>query len=266
DNSVKTLGIQWHPAVDNFGFKVQVINVDRSFTKREVLSDTAKLFDPLGILSPVTIYPKLFLQALWKLELGWDESIPEEIAIGWKHYRETLPRLEQIQIPRCVIVPNVINLQLHGFSDASERAYAAAVYIRSVAVSGSIEVHLLTSKTKVAPLKNVSLPRLELCGAVLLAKLMTNVHQALALNFNELHCWSDSTIVLAWINSASYKWKPFVANRITEIHECRPAPKWHHISGKDNPADLPSRGISPPDLQGNNLWWHGPALLHAPYH
>lgn len=151
-------------------------------------------------------------------------------------------------------------LILAGFSDASEKAFAACAYLCSVSSSGTA-VSFLSSKTKVAPVKTVSLPKLELCGAVLLVSLMKSVETALKLPDVVCHAWTDSTIVLAWINSHSSRWKTFVANRISTIQSSKLQIKWQHVSSNLNPADSASRGLSAEDLADFQLWWNRPEFL-----
>lgn len=122
---------------------------------------------------------------------------------------------------------------------------------------------LLCSKSRVAPIKNktVTLLRLELCGCVVLVRLLKNVREALKIEFNGIYTWSDSTIALAWISGDPSRQKVFTSNRTAEIQSILPSKHWHHVKSEDNPADLISRGASLKDLQQCKLWWEDPHWL-----
>ena len=168
---IKALGVLWNPTTDKLMFCGQ-FNQDTEFTKRSVLRIIASIYDPLGLLSPLIIKCKMFLQQLWQLKVNWDEPLPTEFQEQWHKIQRNLPSIQSIQIDRMVISKHKLKeIELHGFSDASEGAYGACLYIRSVDVVGNITTQLLCSKSRVAPLKRLSLPRLELCAAMLLADL-----------------------------------------------------------------------------------------------
>lgn len=260
ENSIKALGIYWNPSTDNFEFKISQSPFPKS-TKRNMLSDIAKLFDPLGWLSPVTILAKILLQRLWLLGVSWDEELPKDITDQWLEYRNQLCEIQNIKIHRWIGSTKNIKVELHGFSDASNAAYAAVVFSRTFLPDGTIQIQNLGAKTKVAPIKTVSLPRLELCGAVLLAKLMHSIQISLNHSNISLTAWSDSTITLAWIRGQPIRWKTFVANRITEILKYTNPDIWRHVTSTDNPADCASRGIFPRQLLEHSLWWSGPHWL-----
>ncbi|GFQ72581.1 integrase catalytic domain-containing protein [Trichonephila clavata] len=169
-----------------------------------------------------------------------------------------------MKIPRFLLVDSDNQFHLFGFSDASEKAYAAAIYCRSVSDTGKINVQLIIAKTRVAPLKNVSLPRLELCGALLLVKLMDFTCKALNYPISQAQFYTDSTIVLSWIGSHASRWKTFVANRVAKIQTLSSATQWHHISGSANPADLATRGVSSSTLL-TSIWLCGPKFLHETF-
>ncbi|XP_029659433.1 uncharacterized protein LOC115233263 [Formica exsecta] len=170
--------------------------------------------------------------------------------------------LNGFNIQRKIIATGAdVRLELHGYCDASERAYGACVYIRSSKSRELIQVQLLCSKSRVAPLKAISIPRLELCGAQLLAQLMTKVKKALELAITKTYYWTDSSIVLHWIKATNKKLPVFVAHRIGEIQELTSMDEWNHVGTKENPADLVSRGVTPNELKMSQLWWNGPQWL-----
>ena len=264
DESVKALGIYWNPTRDEFGFKVDMKPASTA-TKRSILSDVARLFDPLGWLSPSIIKAKIFLQQLWLLGVSWDDNIPTELLSMWLQYRQELQELAKIKISRWLgNTKSQQYCELHGFCDASNMAYAAVIYNRVVLADGTVVVKLIASKTKVAPIKQLSIPRLELCGAVLLAKLFKKVTESMNYTNISTHAFTDSTIVLCWIKHHPSRWKTFIANRVSEIQRSN-ITQWHHISSQENPADVASRGISPLLLQSHPLWWSGPLWLHNHY-
>ena len=255
---VSTLGVQWVPSSDVFTYCVPVYKKSL-LTKRLLLSELAKVFDPLGLLSPVTVTAKIMLQDLWKTGVSWDTELNEDWQVKWHQYQTELTAIHLLQIPRFVTQLNS-EIEIHGFSDASEKAYCAAVYIRSESSSGDIKVRLVAAKTKVAPIKLLSLPRLELCGAYLLANLVNYVKCALKIN-SKVTGWTDSSVVLRWLQSYPARWKTFVANRVAAIQENIPSESWRHISGEENPSDLGTRGIPAASLPSSSKWWIGPKWL-----
>ncbi|XP_059062702.1 uncharacterized protein LOC131855445 [Achroia grisella] len=261
----KVLGLKWDPSSDSFLFEIQ--SLDRPCTKRSILGELARIFDPLGFLSPVTIQAKCLIQKLWVLGVSWDETPPVEVVNSWNTYREQLPLLGALKIPRRFTCTDARSCELHGFCDSSEAAYGAVIYLRVSDSKGKINVFLGCSKARVVPLKRTSLPRLELCAAVLLSDLYKFVHDASIINIkiDATYFWSDSTVVLSWLRSHSSRWATFVANRVSHIQDITPAECWHHVSSGDNPADICSRGQFPSEIVGNELWWAGPSWLSKDY-
>lgn len=261
NTTLKMLGVQWDPKRDLFLYKIKLCPEKEQYTKRELVSEVARIFDPLGWLSPVVIMAKMRLQATWLLGIGWDEQISKEMANEWNEFKTTLKGVNEITLPRYIGLGfDDVQYELHGFCDASMKAYAAVVYLRSIKTNGIINVHLIAAKSRVAPTKTISLPRLELCGAVLLGKLMTKIKKALRMDF-ETVAWTDSMIALAWITGDSHRWETFVANRTTTIQEDIPRDKWRHVGTKDNPADVASRGVDAITLKDCTIWWQGPEWL-----
>ena len=257
----RILGIIWNSRSDSFHFSVEDDRPQGSISKRVMLSEVSKLFDPLGLLGPVVIIAKLLIQEIWQLSLDWDESVPVHIYTRWIHFKQQLGDLNNLTIPRHVKGTVSRHIQVHGFCDASQRAYGACIYFRSSLKDGTFQTQLLCSKSRVAPLKTISLPRLELCAAVLLAQLLEKVRSSIDLSDMGKILWSDSTITLNWISSCSRRWSVFVANRVGEIQRLTNAEDWRHVSSSDNPADLLSRGIDPCSLPAASIWWCGPAFL-----
>lgn len=148
-------------------------------------------------------------------------------------------------------------VELIGFSDASLKAYAAVIYMR-VWKNGTPHISLVTAKTRVAPIIKVTLPKLELSAALLLAKLMATVKRALNIPIEKTFYFSDSEVTLAWIKGDANRWKVFVANRVTEICQLSDKNDWRYVASKENSADCASRGLLPEQLVNFELWWHGP--------
>lgn len=260
-DTVKTLGLLYQPDSDTFRFSIQEVNTQK-VTKRSVLSEIAKIFDPLGLVGPVIASAKIFMQVLWQLKLDWDESLPEAQHTQWINYRNQLINLNKLQIDRWVLpLEDVSTIEIHGFCDASQKAYGASVYVRVVNENGDCRVNLLCSKSRVAPLKILSIPRLELCGALLLAGLVKSVVSSLDITISKTYLWTDSTIVLAWLKGNASNWKTFVSNRVGEIQRLTSFGQWNHVVTEDNPADLISRGCSADYLIQSEIWWKGPEWL-----
>lgn len=261
DDTIKSLGIHWNPRSDEFTYQS---TLDSSFiadTKRSMLSDISKLFDPLGWLSPLIVRAKILMQKLWCLDLNWDDKVPGEVFNQWRIIREDLQRVHLIKFPRSMAYSLDQPIELHGFSDASIHAFSAVVYSRILQPDGRYVISLLSAKTKVSPIKTISLPRLELCGAHLLSKLINRIRTDLRISDVQCHAWCDSSIVLHWMRGHPNRLKTFVANRVSDIMERGNIAKWHHVSGKDNPADCATRGLDAEALSMHPLWWNGPSWL-----
>lgn len=258
--SSKTLGLNWNCDLDNFCFSIK-IQSKKTITKRHILSIISQIFDPLGLVGPCIVEAKLIMQRLWIEQTSWDEEVNEEIKEMWFSFANTLPHLNHLQIPRWVLVDESIIHEIHIFSDASERAYGCCVYVRSISTSGLIQTQLLTSKSRIAPIKPTTIPRLELCGALLAARLSNKVLASLTLKINKCIFWCDSTIVLGWLHTPSTRLKVFVRNRVHEILECTKTHSWRYVPSKDNPADLVSRGVKADRISTSLLWWSGPNYL-----
>lgn len=263
-STTKTLGLRWNAKRDSFYFKLSSQPGQDLVTKRAVLSEIAKLFDPAGWLSPKIIVAKIIMQQIWKDKTDWDECLKPLTLIQWRSFLSDYSNIEKIDIPRWVNFHPDHEIELHGFCDASEKAYGATLYVRNVSHPFEISTHLLASKTKVAPVKSETLPRLELCGAALMANMVESLCSQLNLDKRKVYLWTDSTIVLSWLKKPPCHWPTFVKNRVALIVQKVGNTNWAHVDSKDNPADLASRGTLARDLIANTLWWHGPKWLQQP--
>lgn len=259
----KVLGIVWHPIHDTFKISIPDYNRgEKRVTKRLVLSRISQMFDPLGYVGPVIVTAKILMQELWVNKIGWDDELPVVLLEKWKTFSNNLHHLRNLQIPRWVLQSKeIVAIELHGFSDASMAAYGACAYIRTVYSDQSVSCNLLCSRSRIAPIKIVSLPRLELCGALLLSRM---IHRVLSIiniiEINKVYLWTDSTIVLCWLKGAPGRWTTFVANRIAEMQELTTNFMWKHVRSQENPADQLSRGILANEIY-NKIWLHGPNFL-----
>lgn len=258
----KTLGLHWLCNDDTLSFLINISNT-KKITKRHILSVISQIFDPLGLVGPCIVEAKRIMQRLWVEQSGWDTEVSPEIIEMWSTFVHTLPNLNNLKISRWVSSDLAVEHELHIFCDASEGAYGACIYVRSLCSNGSINVQLLVSKNRVAPIKVVTIPRLELCAALLGARLCTVVTESLTMPIVKRTFWSDSMIVLGWLNISPSQLKPFVRNRISEIQESTAGDKWRYVPSKDNPADLVSRGARADSIGDCSLWWSGPNFLQS---
>ena len=257
----KALGVSWDSGRDTMFTN---IGLPESFqqTKRGVISDVARTFDVLGWITPAILPMKILYRELWKEGLDWDEPVSEDQASKHQIWRSDLPVLKEVHLPRCYTRAEApSSLQLHGFADASCNAYAAVVYLRATYPTQEPTVQLVVAKSKVAPLKTRTIPQLELCGANLLARLISTTGQTLGIPISDITAYSDSTVVLGWLGGESGRYCVFSGHRIAATTILLPSQHWHHVPTDQNPADAASRGISAAELRDHELWWHGPPWL-----
>ncbi|XP_073835822.1 uncharacterized protein [Musca autumnalis] len=242
DNDItKTLGMSWKPQQDVFLYRFELPD------------------DLLGILSPIIIRCKILLQELWVQNIGWDDPLNDHLKALWFQIKDDLSFIHQIEVPRYVLTsPDRIG-EIHGFADASQRAYGCCIYYR-VSENGMYKSTLLIAKSKVAPIKAQSLPRLELCAAVLLSETWLKIKPKIENFVSSLHFWTNSKIVLQWLKLHSSTLNCFVANRISKLQEDTRNVFWRHVPTKSNPADIVSRGCSAQELS-NTIWFLGPSFL-----
>ncbi|XP_046595309.1 uncharacterized protein LOC107218924 [Neodiprion lecontei] len=214
----------------------------------------------IRLVNPVIVHAKLIMQELWRMKLDWDESIPTWLHTKWTEFAGQLNLLNQLSFHRNLLHKNAKDIQVHGFCDASEKAYGACIHLRSD--NGNTQVSLFCAKSRVAPIKTVqTIPRLELCAAQLIVDLYENIKSTLLVLISKTIFWSDSSITLNWLNTSPHVLKTFVANRVASIQSRAKSVEWRHVRTKDNPADALSRGQLPTEFTKNSLWMHGPAWL-----
>jgi len=258
----RALGVGWNLRNDSFTFNIKLKEEPK--TRRGILSAVSSIYDPLGLISPFILKGRLILQQLCALKLGWDEPIPPDIYQTWITWKTALPAVNTLSIRRCFKPPNfgpVVNCTMHFFSDASNSGYGQSSYMRLVDEGGSIHVSLVMGKSRVCPTKYVSIPRLELCAAVLSTTMSSLIRRELQLDNIKQYFWTDSQVVLSYLKNRSKRFKTFVANRIEQIKSTTNVEDWHYVKSADNPADIASRGIEPNNDGRNNLWFHGPSFL-----
>ena len=266
NSSIKVLGLTWNTNLDKFEYNVQqIIDLAKRLkpSKRTVLKIIQKVYDPLGALSPYMITAKVLLQRLCKLSLSWDQLLPEDLMEEWIRWIADLQKLQNFKLPRCIKQNPQSSLELVGFCDASKIAYAAVVYLRCSSAEG-IKTNLVIAKSRVSPMKPLTIPRLELLGGVLLARLMSVVLEILAgCKFHGITYYTDSMNVLYWIKDiqGTKKWNRYISNRLDEINTLSSKQQWQHCKGVDNPADYPTRGMTMDQLSSCNQWLHGPEWL-----
>ncbi|XP_029922895.1 uncharacterized protein LOC115370126 [Myripristis murdjan] len=258
------LGIQWSMTSDCFSFNINV--KDHPATRRGLLSVLASLYDPLGFMAPFTLSGKCILQELCHKGIGWDDPIPKQLSSRWEEWKNGLKTLKDITIPRCYHPSNfghIVSTELHHFSDASSRGYGSCSYLRYKNDRNEIHCSLVMAKARVAPLKITSIPRLELTAAVISARMSVMLKEELQLKIEKECFWTDSQVVLAYINNEARRFHVFVANRVQLIREKTDPNNWHYVDTTQNPADFASRGLHATDIPSAG-WLSGPKFLWEP--
>ncbi|XP_055325647.1 uncharacterized protein LOC129579531, partial [Sitodiplosis mosellana] len=264
EDSSTILGLKWLIEKDQFTFIVKSPKIEGKLTKRKIASCVAQLYDPNGYISPVIMIGRKIVQDLWKEKFEWDQEVSKDIQKRWEQFWTDIIQLEKFKINRWIGTSDDCDIQIHGFADASVIGYGTSIYVRVEHLNGKITSSLLISKMRVAPLKTVTIPRLELTAAEMLSRLYEQVKTSIEWNRIPYSLWSDSTITLHWIRKEPHSLKVFAANRVASIQERTNIECWHHVDSSDNPADLVSRGLLPSDLVDNKLWLHGPEWLTKP--
>ena len=261
----KVLGVKWIPDSDFLKISIPNNLNNTKPTKRNILSTIAQCYDPLGLVNPVVVKGKILMQKLWIQKLDWDTEITSlNLLNEWNDFLNMLTLLNTLQIPRKICdQAEILKIELHGFADASTVAYGACVYVRTLYKNNLVTNNLISSKSRVAPIKTITLPRLELCALTILANLinkMVSIFQDL-IDFSSVNLWSDSKIVLAWCNDHPNKWSTFVSHRVSQIQSLTENCKIRYVKSADNPADILSRGNFSNEIINSGFWFHGPKFL-----
>ena len=258
----RVLGMLWCPEQDKFGYQITV--KDRPPTRRGILSVVSSVYDPLGFICPAILPAKQLMQELCKLKIGWDVEISGAHLRMWQQWIADLPKLEHLTVDRCYKPPDfgtVKSTQLHHFSDASLKGYGTVSYLRSENEVGDVHCAIVIAKARVAPVKQVTVPRLELNAATVAVRVNSMIQRELEIPVDKTVFWTDSMTVLRYINNESARFKTFVANRVEVIHDGSHVSQWRYVQTKDNPADDSSRGLSIDQLLKTERWLSGPKFL-----
>lgn len=261
---IKTLGLSYDVHTDTLNMKCPVTEKQKGFTKREMLSFISKFFDPLGLVGPVLVQAKYLMQQVWFENLKWDDVLPEHLNSKMVDFTNNLIDMSYISVPRNINVKSPVKMELVGYADASNIAHGCCLYLRVVSPDKHVKVNLLCSKSRINPKdKRLTTPRVELNSALLLAMLARKVYNTLSLKYDNINTflYSDSKIVLSWLNIEPVKLTVYIANRVEKIRRLCDIFQWNYVNTIENPADCLSRGVEPQELKENSLWFHGPQYL-----
>ena len=258
----KALGVQWCIENDTLQFNFDL--KEGPVTRRGILSAISSIFDPLGLVAPFVLQGKKLLQELCRNNNGWDDPVPEDVRNRWLKWKNEVSQISQLQIPRCYKMkefgtPQVV--ELHHFADASQDGYGQCSYLRMIDENQNIVTSLVMAKSRVVPLKPITIPRLELTAAVVAVKVGAFLNKELNYESIKHFYWTDSKVVLGYIANETRRFHIFVANRVQQIRSCTSPEQWNYVETKSNPADLASRGMSGIDIIKNSQWWKGPHFL-----
>ena len=258
----KLLGCQWNSHIDVLQY-MGVFEImapsDKPETMRSLTSRACRIFDPCGWIQPFTLISKWLVRNCWSLQLRWDDKLPPEILDPWMKWIADASFLHYINIGRSYFVPNPTYTQIHAFSDASEMSACCAIYVLSENAAGQRKVKLVAAKTKVAPMKGITIPRFELIACLIGARLARKV--SLALDIKDVVLWCDNTPVLGWLRRPPSTYKSFVQHRVGDILDLFDVTHFRYVPTDETPADLGTRGLSASELVQSKLWYNGPAFL-----
>ena len=257
----RALGVIWCLERDVFSFRIEL--KDCPLTRRGILSTICSIFDPIGYVAPVLLEGKRILQQLTRENVSWDDPVPENLASKWRKWRSSLVDLQEFEVKRCLKPPEfgtIAKVELHHFSDASEVGYGECSYVRMRNSQGDVHCSFLMGKARVTPLKQISIPRLELTAAVLSVKTGEFLKDELKYENVTQHYWVDSKVVLGYIKNEAKRFHTYVANRVQQIHDLSDPESWLYVESRHNSSDAASRGLSVQNLVQSE-WLSGPSFL-----
>ena len=257
------LGVSWNVHIDCFEFKINI--PDKPLTRRGLLSAVSSIYYPMGFLCPITLRPKKIIQDLTRKKLSWDEPLPKDELMRWQDWISELPNISSMRIPRCLKPHDANDLteyELHHFADASEIAYGVVTYLHTIDENDNALSTLVMAKSRLAPVKTMTIPRLELAAAALSVKVDSVVRRELDIDIKKSVFWTDSTIVLGYISNVNKHFQ-HVANITSAIHEGTTLDQWHHIESSLNAADDVSRDLSANHIVQSEIWILGPSFLRG---
>ena len=256
----RALGVLWNIENDTLGFRIEL--KDTPLSRRSILSTISSIFDPLGLAGPFVLEAKVVLQTIVKDKCSWDDPLSDLQRARWERCRQSILKLDELEVPRCfkTCSKEVERVTLHCFADASETGYGQASYLQTVYKDASVDVALAIAKSRVAPSKPITIPRLELTAAVVSSRMASLLERELDIQVG-IQFWTDSKIVLGYIANESKRFRIFVANRVKEIRDTSSPSQWDYVKSEENPADIASRGISMAETEMVELWLNGPLFL-----
>ena len=258
----KALGLKWDTQNDTLGFYIKL--ADKPLTRRGLVSTLSSVYDPVVLGAPFLLKGRQIIQQVCRNRLNWDEPLDERSLHERQKWKNNLSMVEDIKIPCCYRpcgFERIINYSLHHFSEANECGYGQATYLRMVNDLEEVHCSLIFGKSRVAPVKYVSTPRLKSIAATLSVKISKMLRDELDIHISSEVFWTDSQVVLGYIDNDSRRYKIFLANPVQFIRDNTDIEQWYYISTHDNHADDASKGLDSKNPGRIKRWFNGPEFL-----